>query len=442
MQNYPNPDRAAWLKELATKSWSLELTISGAATFAVSFLPGIIEQSFDWYSENLAPSMAKDSYMIPLLAYSFFKVTAWTLVATFILHLCMRALWVGAVGLHSAFPQGIQYDRLPNTTSWYRQEAERHFGTLEDFILRLDRRCNSLFALAFVLAMGLAGIGLLYLVFFVLQLAFQQYFSEEYTQRFGQVLRNTVIVLATALLLTQALLKRYPQHERLGQMIARFQLSLGRVVLPVFARPLQYLSMTFMSNSSRRQYYLSMGVILIGMIISTVAVLVKKIGETRGATPFNIRNHASTGLAAYQLHRPAYDNLRAEGEALPNVSIGADVADGPFLPVFVKYPHYLDRRVERLCGPAPTAERGKRAQRDSLNLACFQRFYRLTLNDSLLPAPEWLFTEKQGSVGLTAYLPTAACRPGRNLLRVEVPVEGRDSLEVFGEAGFWIAPQK
>lgn len=77
------PNKATWLTDLESKSWSLEMTISGAATVAVSFLPGLIERGLNYYLENLAPSESKFATLFPILSYSFFMVLAWVLIVFF-----------------------------------------------------------------------------------------------------------------------------------------------------------------------------------------------------------------------------------------------------------------------------------------------------------------------------------------------------------------------
>jgi hypothetical protein len=41
--------RPDWLRNLAEKTWNLELVISGAAIFMATYLPGTIDQGLSYY---------------------------------------------------------------------------------------------------------------------------------------------------------------------------------------------------------------------------------------------------------------------------------------------------------------------------------------------------------------------------------------------------------
>jgi hypothetical protein len=73
-----------------------------------------------------------------------------------------------------------------------------------------------------------------------------------------------------------------------------------------------------------------------------------------------------------------------------------------------------------------------------------ERFFRLTINDSLVATPGWMFHEHPvvGTPGLVAYLPTKDFKIGKNYLRIRVPASQKlDSLRMYGEVPFWYAPK-
>ncbi|MDX2135040.1 MAG: hypothetical protein SFV52_09645 [Saprospiraceae bacterium] len=433
---------------LDSQTWSLEMTISGAATFAVSFLPGWIEYGLEYYLDNLAPSNNNFSLVFPVLAYAFFKVTAWLLIFTFVAHLCLRALWVAAVGLHSAYPQGIQYDKIPNISEQYREVARTYYGSLSGFIRRLDLRCNRIYAQAFMMAMSLCAIGLIYLLLFVGILVLNRFIGMEWIEKIGLVAYVLFLVTMLLVLSVKSLSKKSRHAERYNLAAARFQLQMGRSMMLFFSDPLQYLSLTFMSNTTARRYYGTVAFIALFMMVAGMGVMFRKMAELRNRT-IGLRTFDSQGSPANRLLLAQYDNLRPDGAGPANVSIPSDVIDGRMLPVFVKYAYYLDARLKNTCGTPTDDERAAqlpkavaRQYRDSVHLACFRQFYRVTLNDTVPLEAEWLYTEKNGLRGLVAYFDTKSFPPGRNRLLVQVPTESRpDSLEVFGVVPFWYAPK-
>ncbi len=446
MDTEPTNSKSAWLTELESKSWSLEMTISGAATFAVSYLPGLLDHSLDYYFENLAPSSSKLDTVFPILSYSFFMVVSWVLFAFFVLHLCMRALWVGTVGLHAAFPQGIVFDRLPNASVFYKKLAKEKFGTLEQYIFRLDKRSNKMFALAFALAMAIGGVGIVYMVLFGLMMLLRNTISPETLQNIGTALYFLIIATLVAILISNWWLKRHPEHERLGMAMARVQLGFSSLANPFFSKAMQYLSLTFMTNLSRRAFYSGLMLITTLMIVSTLFVTLQKTMQHFDKQPAWGRAYYSNGSPNFRHTSNAYDDHRGTDAPVPNICIPTDIVEGAYLPVFVKYPRSLDARLAKFCGDAsPDAGLPKAAQKhwaDSVNIKCLERYFQLRINDSINPPTDWLFTEKNGSKGIVTYLDTRGFPPGKNVLSVKIPTETKpDSTKTLGSLYFWLVPK-
>jgi hypothetical protein len=446
MENEPKNEKSAWLTDLESKSWSLEMTISGAATFAVSYLPGMLDQGLDFYFDNIAPSTSKLDIVFPILSYSFFMVVSWVLFGFFVLHLCMRALWVGTIGLHAAFPEGIVFDKLPNVSVFYKKLAKEKFGTLEQYIFRLDKRSNKMFALAFALAMAISGIGIIYLALFGLLLLLRNSIDPETLENIGMGLYVLFMATLVAILLTNWWLKRHPEHQRLGMAMARIQLGVGSIANPFFSKAMQYLSLTFMSNMSRRSFYAGLALITTMMVVLTLFVTLRKTMEHFGRNPGWGRAFFSNGSPNYQRPNEAYDAHRAQSAAVPDLSIPTDVVDSPFLPVFVKYPRSLDARLTSFCvNLSPDETLSKAVQRhwaDSININCLSNFFQLRVNDSINPPTDWLFTAKNGTKGIVTYLDTRGFPPGKNVLSVKIPSETKpDSTETLGRLYFWLVPK-
>jgi len=87
----------------------------------------------------------------------------------------------------------------------------------------------------------------------------------------------------------------------------------------------------------------------------------------------------------------------------------------------------------------------KRIQMDNALITCMTGFFRLTLNDSIIAQPGWMFHEHPvvGSPGVVAYLPTANFKSGKNVLTVQIPSSvNPDSLRLYGQVPFWFGPKE
>lgn len=303
-----------------------------------------------------------------------------------------------------------------------------------------------MFALSFLLSMGLGGIGILYMALFALMLIARIYLDTDTLYLIGVVFYWTFMLFAAGLLGFNWWMKRNPNQQHIARTLAKMQLALMYVTTPIFSRPMMYLTMTFMSNTRPRNYYKWVVIITLFMIISTIFISIKKISDWRGNAGLFERGMFSRGSGTYTFSESAYDALRPENAPMPHISIPSEQVQGAFLPVFVQFPRFLNNRLGGYCkiaeNPLDTllSKRQLRQKTDSLQVACIQKMILITVNDSIRPATDWLFTEKNGSKGFITFLNTREFPTGKNSLQVQIPSEEKvDSLEIYGSLHFWFS---
>ena len=146
-----------------TPTWEMELLISGATVFALMQLPGWLNQAF-----LRLQIWNHDQYLNTLLflVFIYVKVAVVSLAVTFIVHLCMRAYWVGLIGLDSVFPGGTKLDHMKNGPYYQRHLNQYMADNPDTLIERADNRATMIFgfgvglALAMIIPTLLAGIAL------------------------------------------------------------------------------------------------------------------------------------------------------------------------------------------------------------------------------------------------------------------------------------------
>lgn len=450
MKNLPEQERQAELQALASNSWNLELIISGAAVFLATYLPGIVDHTRQYYLNNLALSDNPGKNALPLLAYSFGEMVAWLLIATFVGHFVMRAFWVGLVGLHAVYPEGIKYEQLPGQTEYSREQTRRRFGRLDDYILRLDRLCNQVFSFAFLVALFSMGISFAYLLIFSIIHLLPLFIPGEAGKLTSAVilLLFVLIVMMPGLLLLLLRSKRFAENKRLQYWSDLGNRISPNIIMPLVGRPLNYLNLTFTSNVSRKRMYSVLILVFLLMFSGVFAFLLQTMFDLSGRTGFAFQSFFAQEAGSHLLDARRYDNLRPADQALPKVSIPADIVSEPFLRVFVAYPKSLDARLAQHCPaielPDTLSRQMRRELADSVHLGCFSRFFQISVNDSTYAPAEWIFHQHpiQNTRGLLTYLPAAQFRQGKNVLMIRVPSEqNADSLRTYGVVPFWYAPK-
>ncbi|MCU0450330.1 MAG: hypothetical protein MUC97_10910 [Bernardetiaceae bacterium] len=440
----PTPENQQdWLRELATKSWEPELIISAAAIYLTGSLPEWIDAGFFYFDFNLADGDLTSANQLALMGILFFKLTAYFLTAGFVAHFVLRAFWVSALGLQSVLPNEINYDKVGTLSQFGRQMARQKLGSFADFIVRLDKTCSTLLSVVFYFAIVGVNVALLYLTIFGFTYLIKGFFPTHF-QTITWVVRLVVlgfsIVLIGAALLAKT--KWIDRHPALARGLWRLQWGLPRILFPLGFNGFYRLGLMFQSNLSKRTYALA----VVGFALSLMVGLAVMLVNQRGM-PLKTRDFYTRYSDNYHLATTQYDNLRPKGRAIYYASIPSEAVTGPHLKLFIAYPKILDSELAKFCRqpPLPTSlpEPARIEQRTAAYVACFDRYFQVSLNDSLCQNLDYLFARhpNQGEVGLFTYLSTRACRPGKNLLKITRPHP--DSLarrETYTVIPFWYLP--
>jgi hypothetical protein len=440
-------DRQSQLRELTAQSWNLELVISGAALFATLGLAQNLDEVLDYYRYNLMPD---DSYfhdILPVQVVSLIKAACYVLFVGFLANFVMRAFWVALVGLLAIFPAGVRYEHIPSISDYARQRYARKMGSLNDFIIRLDQRCNAIFALAGMVALMFLAITVIsllsILVGTVLQWALPPDTYKTVIELIGYVAMG---ILGLYLLLVIGLsLPTWRNNPRVAPLA--FSLSNTMYwILPGVGKLSQFISFTFMSNVPKKLYYQRAGLVFLLFIIIEMVTMMTDLFNVMGL-PFDSRAFMSLSTKTEVLATGAYDNLRPETNMTDQASIQADVIREPFLRLFVAYPKQLDqdltRRFREPIWPDSLRPAQVRKLRAPWQLKVLNQYFRVYVNDSLYRQANLLFVERPGNNqrGLTTVLLTPNLIAGRNTLRIMAP-DSANKLQPYATVPFWYVPEK
>lgn len=138
---YDSPKFKKWLDKLQQESWQLELIISG---FAIYGLFAAYEPL--GYSANLAMSSQK---IIHGFLYSIIHTAVVILIFNLVIHVVLRGLWIGAIGLRYVSGD-INFDSL-NYSEKFTNYLKIKVGSFDKFISKLENICCVVFALSFLM---------------------------------------------------------------------------------------------------------------------------------------------------------------------------------------------------------------------------------------------------------------------------------------------------
>lgn len=140
-QDYNNPAFKKLLQKLQEESWQLELLISGFAIFGL----------FTIYEPlSLSVAEAQNNQQLYKFTISFVAVISCAiLIFNLILHVLLRGLWIGALGLRYVSGD-IEYDELKYSQK-FTKYLKRKVGSFDKYIATLENYCSIIFAISFLL---------------------------------------------------------------------------------------------------------------------------------------------------------------------------------------------------------------------------------------------------------------------------------------------------
>lgn len=420
---------------VVSRTWDMELLISGVVVFALLQAPAALNAAFDRFE----PLLAGQARMLLRYGHVYGSLVLYVLIGAFLLHLCARAYWVGLIGLDSVFPHGIRWERARSTGPIGREAYEARVPALPSLIRRLDDFCSVIFPTAFMLVVIFVAALLLVSATLALPFAAQRLLGRSLDERLAAGLLLGIAVLNFAL----AQLDRRLGHRIRGRpraWVRRLFVGMNALVAMPLYGPIM---MTLLTNVRRRWFWSLFALPMLGVF----AVHLARDGELRLDSAFYLPDTPTAHTVDYAFYR---DQRPADEVFRVSPSIQSDVVAGPYLKLFLPYaPGRHNAAMAARCpGVRPLHRNSLRlfsaAPSDSVArqlLACLTRLQPVTLNGRPLTLDFNFYQDpRTGARGLLAYVPTEGLPRGRNLLTVARLPRYQDGRPQGTPSGSFVIP--
>ncbi|HEV7590408.1 MAG TPA: hypothetical protein VGO40_20020 [Longimicrobium sp.] len=403
--------------EPKVRPWELELLISGALVFSLLQMPGQVDA---WYN-HLAPGLDGAFALAARFSWLYVKVALYAITGGFVLHLAIRAYWVGVIGLEAVYPGGIVWEKS-RSGPIMRDIQRRATPSLQSLIDGADRLASLVFAGGFILAMVFAFSMLLVASVSLLAYGVAGVALDGVAQ--GVALDALLILLFGPLFVATFVDRRYGDRLNPTGRTARVVRAVSKSASGVMRYTLfQPLLLTILTNlkSQRRGAVLFVLLAMAGLTLAGKDKIFPGRGLSDGYT-FLPDDAGRMGVEPRY-----YEDKRAEGETVTTVpSIQSDMVRDPYVRLFIPYrPRLHNLLVARRCArgsaagslasaPRPATEGGQAAV-----LRCLAALQPVTLNGRPVSAPFRFYTQPATGVrGIAAYIPVAGLPKGENVLRI------------------------
>lgn len=322
--DYKSPAFKKLLDSLQQQSWELELLISGFAIFGLftAYEPVKIEMI-----------QASNEQQIYSFVIYFLALTACSiLLFNLLLHVILRGLWIGALGLRYVSGD-IEFDKLKYTDR-FKKYLSKRIVSFDRYIGSLENYCSILFAISFllifyVLALTMVIICIVLIANFIIE---NENLPDWVSSGIGIPL---MVFLAIGMLLTffdfitQGLLKR-------NKWVARIYFPIYWVfsflTLSFLYRPLVY---NFLDNKFGKRLIL---------LLTPIYLLILIVASTdyKNSNYLDKERDSSSEFANKENYM---DLLTEDGDFPGEVVIPSKIIRTPYLPIFIPYKENIENRI-------------------------------------------------------------------------------------------------
>ncbi|TJY36340.1 hypothetical protein [Pontimicrobium aquaticum] len=413
-QDYKNPAFKNLLQKLQEESWQLELLISGFAIFGL----------FTAYpSIKLAVEDAQNSQQVyKFVIYAIAWVSCAILIFNLMLHVLLRGLWIGTLGLRYVSGD-IDYDSLKYSQKFTRY-LEKRVGSFDKYIATLEDYCSVIFAVTFLLIFYVLAITFTVLAIGLIasQIIDNDSLPIWLSKGVGISLILFIILGMFLTLIDFITLGFLKKKNWISTIYFPIYWVFSFITLSFLYRPLVY---NFLDNrfGRRLSFFLVPFYIIIAITLSL---------------EYKTSNYLETNMKSNEViaNSDNYEDLLTEKSFIDNAAIQSKVITDTYLKVFIVFNENIENRVYNYNkGLQPkTDERGLGSnitlsgtfvndkQWDSLRreyLKTFNDIYYVKI-DSTIYHPEFVFTSNtQNKPGFESFLPTKNLSDGKHVLKVQ-----------------------
>jgi hypothetical protein len=424
-----------WLDQLQQESWQLELLISG---FAIFLLIGGLEPYHALELKIQRLSLLNEAYTILQIPYQILRIAYYILLASLLLHVMMRGLWISTIGLRYVSGD-IDFKQLsfaPRFSDW----LGRRIGTFDEYIERLERICSVVFGYTFLLIFSIISSGTFLLSMIVIQVL-TRWLTGVPIWRGGPGLNFddwamlAYFLLGLIYLIDFVTLGWIKRQRRLSAVYYPIYRLISFVTFANLYRPIYY---NLIDNRfGRRLAYWILPVSLLFFV-----------GLSARIVGFAYLSPFPSNDSAYWYLSDRYVDESQENTALNYPSLESRFVASNYLRIFLPYlPYPHDATIEYLC---PEVEPGyytglkfregfsageiENFDADSEQLlACMRQLWQIHIDDSLYQDIPIRFYEHpvREQPGLEAVVPIHDLAATEHVARIDRLRYVEDSLQVF-----------
>ena len=411
-----------WLQALEAQSWQAELIASGLAIYGSLSLGTYLDYYFDW------AVLRFDERTLSIMVYmSLYIYCAHALlVVSFIIHLVLRILWAGILGLSSVFPTGVNADTKVYP-DYFKEKIKRDYPSLSNYSLELDKMCSLIFSILCAMVIVLVNITLWIVIYLIISYFLLKFLPVSVVNFIGFFVIGIYFVLAiVGGLMTQGKFKNAKISKKYGYGLV---MNLSKYVYLIGNKSFNYITQTIRTNTTSKSFFIGMFAIL---MLSMVFSLPKFIGVVEIYKP---KNFANISPEAIYVSKENYKD-QFNREIILQPFIQSELIKDNFLQLYIPRFKREQPVVNDLCDSYKWDDdipdvKNRKLRAASRN-ACANAFYKLSIDGKQLKGLEYQYRSGfyNNRTGYQVFIPIDSLTSGNHVLKIESKYKAEDKSYV------------
>ncbi|MCC1484524.1 hypothetical protein [Winogradskyella immobilis] len=438
-KDYKDASFKSLLEKLQEESWQLELLISGFAIFGLFSILEPLRTNMEIFQNN---SVNNGSLVYKFIILSITYISSWILVCNLLLHVILRGIWIGALGLRYVSGD-IDYDTL-NYSPKFTKYLQKKVGSFDKYISKLETYCSIIFAIAFllifyVLAFTFTIIAIALIAIYILD---NDYIPDGLREIIGVPIMLFIVFGMLLVFIDFLTLGGLKRKKWTSKIYFPVYWVFSFITLSFLYRPLVY---NFLDNKlGRRLSILLIPIFFIILIASSYNYQIS-----------NYLRADNNSSAIYADNENYEDQLIKEEDFIKRVAIPSKVITDPFLKVFITYNENIEDNIFDF-HPNLKPKKDLRGLQSDIDvngntvypsfksrsnyLKAFNDLYNVRIDSLKFDDTEFIVSQsKKGKLGFETYVNLKDLPEGKHLLNVTKKQirRGDTSTIYFARIPFW-----
>lgn len=418
-----NPE---WLLSVEQNSWQIEIFISGGLLITLYHLPSHINE---WMSEVVNDTLLTTGI---ILIFLMALIITKALLIGFATNLLLRSMWLASLGVHFAFPDGINEDDIDyheNVKKWLSPHEGPH-----QKVLMLEKWSSLSYSLSIILTIYSTGAMLIVLACYFL--LFEPFLPPEiYDNKWFGYSFLALIILFSFGVVDHFLFRKFRDSSGKSLIYYRFTNWLSFINL---TKIFKYEWLVLTSHINRWKLYLICFIYFGFALALSLNDITWDNLSIDIQNPLDHRDYTSIEQVAIGIQNKEYLEHYKEGEYINNAIIPSEVVKTSFLPVFLPYDQWYDYGLKNSLAHYDAQwepDYSDRTFNNTENYYATQRsfndIHKLSLDLEIIDSLRWYMREhpQSGQLGFHTMVDIDSLDRGGHTLRVYY-LQRQDSIEL------------